>query len=293
MPQKIAVAIVHGVGKQEPDFAEGMIEKLIARFAKETGQTNTQAGDALAFQPVYWAPALQKRQEVLWERLRKGGPLDFVSLRRFMVDFAADAIAYQPLPEERSIYDDIHFIFAEALHKLAGDAGEKAPLCVIAHSLGTIVASNYLYDLEKEGAKSKPDLIGKSVWNHIEDIPLECGDTFTHFYTMGSPIALWSLRYKNPDFGRPINVPSPRLKKHYPGLAGEWVNFYDEDDVIGYPLRTLNELYKKAVTTDKPINAGSWLSSWSPLSHNGYWTDKDVINPIASSLANTWKAVNS
>jgi len=36
----------------------------------------------------------------------------------------------------------------------------------------------------------------------IGNTPLERGETLTLLYTLGSPIAIWSLRY--PDFGVPI-----------------------------------------------------------------------------------------
>jgi len=32
--------------------------------------------------------------------------------------------------------------------------------------------------------------------------------------------------------------------------AAEWVNFYDPDDIVAYPLRTLNDEYKHAVDRD-------------------------------------------
>ena len=108
--------------------------------------------------------------------------------------------------------------------------------------------------------------------------------------TLGSPIAIWSLRQV--DFGTPIRVPATKLGKHHSGLSGEWINFYDLDDVIGYPIRPLNDAYKQSVTKDVPINAGGLLSSWNPLSHNSYWTDNDVTKPIARTLARVWRHVN-
>lgn len=102
--------------------------------------------------------------------------------------------------------------------------------------------------------------------------------------------AIWSLRYR--DFGVSIRVPSPALAKHHRGLTGEWVNYYDEDDVIGYPLKTLNGAYRKVVKADRGVNAGGLLSAWNPASHLGYWTDNDVTTPIAGALARTWRAVN-
>ncbi len=286
MSQKIAVAIIHGVGKQDPQFADGMTQELKGRFAKELGQKIQDPASELAILPVYWAPAVQDAEEELWRRMKRGGEMDFTTLRRFLVDFAGDAIAYQPTPKDRRIYDGIHEKFAESLNRLAAEAGEKAPLCVIAHSLGSVIASNYFYDLQHP----KRPLIAARVKKKIGDTPLERGETFTLFYTLGSPIAMWSLRY--PNFGVPIQVPSPGLSKHYPDLAGEWVNYYDEDDVIAYPLKTLNEAYRKAVKADREINAGGLLSSWNPVSHLGYWTDNDVTNPIAQELVRTWRAVN-
>jgi hypothetical protein len=281
MSQKIAVAIIHGIGKQDPHFSDGMARELKDRFAREIGTASD-----LAILPVYWAPVLQGAEEELWKRMKRGGELDFTTLRRFLVDFAADAIAYQPTPKDRRIYDGIHEKLAETLNRLAAEAGEKAPLCVIAHSLGSVIASNYFYDLQHP----KRPLIAARVRKKIGNTPLERGETFTLFYTLGSPIAIWSLRYAN--FGVPIEVPSPNLSKHYPNLAGEWVNYYDEDDVIAYPLKTLNEAYRKVIKADREINAGGLLSSWNPVSHLGYWTDNDVTKPIARELARTWRAVN-
>ncbi len=128
MPQSLAVAIIHGVGKQDPNFADGIAQELRDRFAKQVGKKVEDPASALVIRPVYWAPVLQNTEEELRRRLRRGGEMDFTSLRRFLVDFAADAIAYQPTPSDRQIYDAIHQVFAQTLGKLAVDAGEKAPL---------------------------------------------------------------------------------------------------------------------------------------------------------------------
>jgi hypothetical protein len=287
MPTRLAVAIVHGVGVQGSDFAEPMIGELTDRFAKELGIDRADAADHLVFEVVHWAPVLQKAQTKLWRKVSSGGDLDFVKLRKFMVDFAGDAIAYQQTPKRREVYDSVHVVMAEALRSLARNAGTKAPLCVIAHSLGTIISSNYLYDLSQS---RRPGMVCKAVRAVKRSTPLENGHTLVLFYTLGSPIAVWSLRYQ--DFGLPISVPSPRLAGHHPMLSGEWVNFYDPDDVLGYPLRALNDAYKRSVDGDVTVNVGGMLSSWNPASHVGYWTDDDVMGPIARSLARVWKQAN-
>ena len=206
-----------------------------------------------------------------------------------MTDFLGDAVAYQITPGERRVYDQIHGKIAETLRELADAAGTEAPLCVVAHSLGTLIGSNYFYDLQAEHA-GKPEVVPRTVRSRPNRTPLERGETLAHFYTLGSPLALWALRY--PDFGTPIAVPAPALARHHPGLDGEWVNFYDQDDLIAYPLRDLGPKYARAVAADVAVRLGGLLVSWNPLVHPWYWNDTRVIDPIAAALARTWRRMN-
>jgi len=144
MTQKIAVAVIHGIGKQGPEFA-GKINAEIERHCQ------ADCSNDIVIEPVYWARLMQEREDALWSRLIGGGPLDFQTARRMMVDFLADALAYQPTTHEREAYDDIHAEFARTLKKLAEVAGPQAPLCIIAHSLGTVIASNFILGLSLEG----------------------------------------------------------------------------------------------------------------------------------------------
>ncbi len=289
MTQKIGVAIIHGVGQQKPDFAEGIKQELTRRFVDLVKNVSADPASQLVVQPVYWVPVLQNEEDQLWQRLLNGGELDYRGLRKFVVSFAGDAIAYQPAPKERDAYDAVHQVVADSLKQLAANAGASAPLCVVAHSLGTVIASNYFYDLQMDEERK---LISAGIRKRMGDTPLERGETFTSLYTFGSPIALWSLRYR--DFGKPIAVPSPKLANHYPSLAqkGEWVNFYSKNDVIGYPLKELNAAYHAVVTEDRPVNVGGILTSWNPLSHDEYWTADNVTQPIAEGLARVWRCAN-
>jgi hypothetical protein len=285
--QRIALAIVHGIGKQEPDFAIPVSNKIRAYFAKKIEKYSKDPKEQIVIKSVHWAPALQRSEDILRLRLKKGGPLDYTGLRDFMVNFAADAIAYQPTGSSIQTYTEVHRIFAETLSYLALETGSRAPLAIVSHSLGTVISSNYIYDLQNDEQKKLVPMSVKAIMTGSE---LEKGDTFARFFTLGSPIALWSLRYG--DFGSPIKVPSSLCREHYPKLSGEWLNFYDEDDVIGYPLKTLNEYYAKAVTKDRAVNVGGLFSFWNPLSHSHYWNDGKVLGEIADSLADMWKKAN-
>lgn len=280
MGRRIAVAVIHGIGKQTAGFAEQMAAELNRHFGPE------MANDVV-IRTVFWAPVLQEAEDELVNRMEQGGSLHYPDVRRLLIDFLADALAYQPAGDDRRAYDGIHAVFAKTLASLAEEAGPDAPLCIIAHSLGTIIASNYIYDLQVDPFKH---LISDDVRALIHDNPLELGNTLALLYTLGSPIALWSLRYR--EFGRPVIVPSPHLRQYHAEIEGEWVNYYDQDDVIGFPLKTLNAQYQQIVTRDAPVNAGNLLQSWNPLSHLGYWTDRDVVQPIALKLVEVWKAIN-
>lgn len=291
MSQKIAVAVIHGIGeanpsfndKSSPNFTSGMAQKLRAQFAKLLKEDERETNSQLEIEAVYWAPVLQDLQDELYKRLKVKERLSaFFGLREFIFHSLADSVGYQitsSAPDaDREIYDEVHKRFAATLSELAKNAGVNAPLCIIAHSLGSTIASNYVWDLQKNLTRID-----------VGNTPLEKGETLTLFHTFGSQIAFWSLRYRN--FGTPITVPSPKLAQHYPGLNGGWTNFYDRDDLLGYPIQTINDEYAKVVT-DQEVNAGNLAKNWNPFSHNEYWTDDEVIKPIAQSLVNTWKSIN-
>ncbi|MBK8023289.1 MAG: hypothetical protein IPK19_18130 [Chloroflexi bacterium] len=282
MTQKIAVAIVHGIGSQDQTFADKMIAELRWRCGE-------QVSADLVMRGVHWAPILRDVETELIARTTAGGPQRQAFLRRFLIELMGDAFAYQPVRSDRTVYDSIHALIAETLRLLSEEAGPYAPLCIVAHSLGTIIASNFIYDLQVESFRP---MIGERTREEMGSpaTPLEAGETLSLLYTLGSPLAIWSLRYAN--FGKPITMPAPHLNRYFPDLKGEWVNFYDADDMVGFPIKTLNEYYGAMVTEDRPVNVGRIIESWNPLSHLGYWTDDDILEPIAGSLCRVWDEVN-
>ncbi|WP_156289794.1 chemotaxis protein [Oceanobacillus salinisoli] len=284
MSMKIAVAIFHGAGTPEEDFAEKIILRISKKFNKNMRSRNA-ATNHLVFQPIHWSTVFEQEQAELWHRLKKSADLDYHRLRKFVIEFLADAVAYQPTKQPNQSYDKVHAFVATSFQRLREKAGPDAPLCVVSHSLGTVVANNYFYDLQ-----FKQDNRGPETIKCTGDTPLEQCETLTLFYTTGSPLALWSLRFI--DFGSPIQVPSSRIKRTYPELKGEWINFYDKDDVLAFPLKGINDTYDKAVTKDVAINAGGLFSSWNPLSHFHYDTNDKIAQTIAESLAKTWRTIN-
>lgn len=283
MTQKIAIAVIHGAGTPNENFADEIITSISKGFAKKLSINNGE--QELVFEPVFWSSIFEPEQKELWKRLQDTAHLNYSRLRRFVIEFLADAIAYQPTSLGNQNYDKVHSLLAAAINKLREKAGPNAPLCIISHSLGSIIASNYFYDLQFRRKN-----IGIETEKSLSNSPIEQCETLTLFYTMGSPMALWSLRYI--DFGSPITVPSLMVSRFYQNIKGEWLNFYDKDDVLAFPLKGINEAYKKAVTRDIAVNAGGLLTSWNPLSHLNYDREDEVTSRIVDGLVRTWKAIN-
>ena len=272
---RIAIGIVHGMGQQTVDFYKDMADKLHEAMAWVNPKIK------LVIEGIYWADITDSLENKLWQRtdsnqLRWNKTLN---LRSFVVNYLGDAIAYQAIPKDDDpcphdyIYDDIHERYAEQLQRLASRAGDNAPLCIISHSLGTIISSNYFYDLEHSRMRPRIATLIRNSQSKLVN-----GQTLTHFYTMGSPIALWTMRFER--FGQPVTVPASRLK---PLGIGEWINFFDRDDIIAYPLKGLNANYGNAVTDDVEIRCPGLLG-WTPASHGGYYNSRPLIRRIVLGL---------
>ncbi|MFC3883526.1 chemotaxis protein [Bacillus songklensis] len=281
--KQVAVAIIHGMGIQKEDYAEDMEVLLQQAFLEKAKPFVSGPFSPIVIESVYWAEIFGDREEELFQSLVINNHLRYKGLRRFVIQYLADVIAYQPVETAKHNYHRVHQKLADVLRVLAGKAGHHAPLCVISHSLGSVIASNYFYDLQINQGNAQLPVSELS--------PLEKGDSLALFYTLGTTLPLWSLRYDN--FDRPIQIPSHKLHQYYPNLEGEWINFYDKDDILSYPLKQVSPEYNRAVNEDREINAGDIWKSWNPLSHSAYLTDKDVIEPIVNGLFTVWAHINN
>src|SRR5205823_1344992 len=127
--------------------------------------------DELQIRGVYWAEVLEPAEKELEVRTDPHGDLAWAELRNIMIDMGGDALSYQVGKQGgHSTYDLIHKTFAGTLKRLAEDAGPEAPLCVISHSLGTIIATNYLWDLQH------PSDISQEVKDAMGPTDLDKGD---------------------------------------------------------------------------------------------------------------------
>ena len=219
---KIHAIIVHGIGKAEPGYAAGLIGGLKKRFSGHIRgilKTSGDYTDELIIKEIVWDDILAKNQDRLAVILKKGfaaqkiGPvrsffktiffLPSKWILRLRTDFAAESVSdiigyYNDLA-----YEKIHERLLNEINSLAETStqtGEKQFLSIIAHSLGTVISSDFVYDRQKGHGALHENFI------------------LNNFFTLGSPIALFALQYGIELFKNPIHVEDPE---------GQWVNIFD------------------------------------------------------------------
>lgn len=280
---KVALLTIHGMGATQPDYAYELLDALRSRLAGRWPQVSAQA--------VYYQNILQPNQDAIWKSVDSQSKVHYDELRRFLLFGFSDAAGLENRKEEAgSVYVDAQIEIAKGLLAARQALGGDGPVVAITQSLGCQVFSSYLYDAQKK-ASGGPAI---GIWANIDAFadriagraltPAEksflAGSRLQRWVTTGCNIPIFVAAHKRMDI-KPI-APPP--------ADGDfrWLNLYDPDDVLGWPLQPLSAGYR-ALVEDRSINSGSglvkWiLKSWNPMSHSTYWTDGDVLDPLEEML---------
>ncbi len=265
---KLAVAIIHGIGTQ-PDSRdlEGQYaysQRLIAGLRQQLGGE----ADQVAFQSLYWASVLDKRQLEFLDGLRDQ-PVRWRWLRRMVTLFLGDASGYRKVSEAYdTTYQEVHQCVRAGLNALRAKVDANTPLVVLAHSLGGHIFSNYAWDQQ---------CINKTPSCPLD--PFIALETLAGLVTFGCNIPLFTFAC---DPVVPIRFPGHCLPEAVREQA-RWLNLYAPADPLGYPLRPLQN-YAAVVAEDRAMPVGSCLKRHTPLSHFEYWNDKNFQTYIARYL---------
>jgi hypothetical protein len=278
MDHPLNVLVVHGIGEQPTNFADeferalsGQVRRFIGELAARYRLRAPSTPRVLNVIPGLWAPAAEDVLKEIELRLFNGRP---ERMRAFAMRFMGDVIAYQGA----AVYKEIHRRLAESLRSRL--SGESRHLTIVAHSLGTVIASDFVFDHTRRAGTQFRDHFGVDIVN---------------LFTLGSPLAFYAAtspaRVAGPfgpgrvldGFDEPVRLESAH---------GVWVNIYSDDDVVGYPLKRINSAYAEAVTADVEADAGNWWTRWNLLSHGAYWTEAAVVAMIAEKLAIDYAEAN-
>ena len=271
----IGVLVIHGIGSQGKERPSDTAElkysdKLYKRVRKDLGGPQASR---VAWREVFWSDILQARQSNYLKAIKRRTRYDFV--RRFVLCNLSDAAAYRitPTDDADDTYQRIHERVDETLSDLDNDVKDGAPLIILAHSMGGHIMSNHIYDRGKSDPSDYP--------------AFQRFKTMAALVTFGCNIPLFMFSY-DPDDIFPIDFPGTDLPDRLK-FKTWWQNYYDKDDVLGYPLRDIGPRYEQMVRDgalkDIPIDSGGLFTSWNPASHNAYWRDDDLYKPIAKLIA--------
>ena len=274
---KVALLTIHGMGEQPLDYADDMRRALSHRMGASFANVDVHS--------VYYEHLLKPNELDVWNRTRERATVRYEQLRKFILFGFADAAGLENRKEyDNSVYEQAQMEIARALLAILATRGPDTPIVLLAHSLGCQVMSSFIYDAQKRaggGAVAagiwKPGRMADSLTAEQRKF-LQCGTVRT-FVTTGCNIPVFVSAHQRMDV-KPIIKPNPGFT---------WLNLYDPDDALGWPLQPLEGGYETLVE-DRVVNAGQGIldfmtKSWNPLSHTAYWTDDEIIKPLASLLS--------
>ncbi len=258
--QEIGVLTLHGVGSQRP------VKEYDARLRKAlTSEARDRA--SVEVKSVYYHVDARNRQRDLWrayDRLEDSDDslLDQSIARRLMLSTVGDALAYANNPAtDNSDYRRAHLKVLEAVNDLQMKIGDDGVVVVVAHSLGCKVIFDYICDAQTRSGiwRDKEPPSGFQKLNRLKLL-----------ITMGCNIPFFES-----------SVPDGEQRFFEISDEFQWLNFYDRDDLLGWPLRPLGGRFAEVVSDQERNGIGSVLTS-----HTGYWKDRELNAEIALRIVN-------
>jgi hypothetical protein len=299
MPQHVAVVFVHGIFARAIQYSLPMQEQLLKLLPRELRRY-------VNFEEVFWAGPVRGRQAAYMRNARNDARIVENRLRDFFIQGLGDAAAYQKtFKRENSIYYQVHDEISQTLGRFDKRLHSNTPLVLIGHSLGSHIISTYAWDVNKLKQRSDDDLQRepedmRDLHEELKNATPFCRlDTLAGLVTFGSNIPLFTFTFGAarvyPLTTAPHTSGAGLLRPAFPGSAlseglkegAKWLNFYSRRDVLGYPLKPLNEYFNtepriQDVCVRSESIASRLFPYWSNYSaHIGYWKNAVVLRKTA------------
>lgn len=282
MTRDVCVIVVHGINTDLPGYSSDF-QAGVKALLPESMRSNAR------FREVYWAKPMRDRQKDYLERA--GLNDDRKRWRKMAVQALGDAAAYQKTRRlknssyyyvQRCILDELDYF----------DTSPPRPVVFVGHSLGAHIVSSFAWDvhqwrqLSDEDVAKEPDADLRTLAERIrKGSPVTRLETFAGLVTLGSNMPLFTFTF-GPDAVFPITMPKREgWTPAFPGAKlpqslkdnAKWLNYYSPNDLLGYPLRPLNDAYGAIeCLTDIEVKVEGWIPN--PYdAHVKYWTDPRVL----------------
>lgn len=296
---KLVILTLHGIGTYFEDFQDStrrydkaLHDGLRARLGRDF--------DDIVWRPVLWSAAsLEKRQQALIDARKP--PRLWDKLFRFVSTHLCDATAYM-LPHKaedlaHSSYCAVQREVRKALRKLEAEVpGAGAlPVLVIAESMGCRVLSCYAWD-----AAQAPERVLEPGETAADLTPFQRLETLAGLIFTGCNLPLLTMEIPNAAM-LPMKLPLHPLAA-VPSFTSTWLNLYDDDDVLGYPIGQEFAAYfgtghlhahrfdgwnRKPAAEQRPrdiVVKIRHLLGWTPFAHVQYWKSSSVLDLAAGEV---------
>lgn len=250
MAGEIRIVVLHGIGRHSEDFYKEL-ETGLSRELDILGVGENKISGFL------FSDISQPNQDRYWESVDPKS-ISMDRFREVFLHYFGDAGAYGTRPYDRKgNYRKIHAKLELFLSNELDALNHKGTLIILAQSFGGHVFSNFYWDYLKKIVKPRR-LKGLS-------------NCLKLLVTTGCNIPVFIAGLDRPE---PFNIPNPDFR---------WINIYDKDDILGWPLRPLGGGFQNAgFIEDRIVDSGLPL-----LSHMKYWTNRRSLKIIAEAIAET------
>lgn len=263
MLSNLKLIFIHGINNQTANYSEGLFLKILDAcrdLLREKGFDETKIDETIQrviHHEVFWSDITtdftnrylqlqyEHRPKLFWNFLTR--PVDPLGLQIMLYIKDKGDKQSGKMSILKAVDEDMQKIFS------ADDLGKdvKPPqaqnVIIVAHSLGSVIAFDYVMCFRKECQ------IDKNV-------------TVRSFVTMGSPLPLFTSAMGHPDSDMLL---PPHVKK--------WVNILSLNDGIA---RHMKPFFRKIPIEEHTVSTGFF-----PLqAHNGYWKDRGTANIIAQEV---------
>jgi hypothetical protein len=280
---KHSLIFLHGMGTDNPSKSYDKLWKRIAINYERSRQLKPGTFEML-FQPVfvnYHETTAAAKKDIFDAAFPGIGLSPIRPLRHFVTFYLGDVTAYVSENDNnisRTVWQQIKAATVEG------------PYSLIGHSLGSVIAFDFLYQLLERDRLflPKPESASLESQQEIEEFATNktrVQKNFRNLFTLGSMVGLFMMRAgglwkNNAAFSEIIN-PIRQLGEN--DICRSWLNFYDKEDVLAYPLENLfdlnpNNIYRSI--EDVEIQTGNLVYN----SHTNYWSNDKMAAKIAASF---------
>ncbi len=244
MGKQVRIVALHGIGNHETGFYEAKLKRIQAALESASVHVTEASG-------VLYAHHAATNANAYWDDIDHED-IALKEVRKFLLDNGSDATVYGTKPHKansnyRKIHDQVKGHLTDQLGRMVD--GER--LVVWASSFGGHLFSDLLWDEQKKKTALDSDL----------------RERLALLVTTGCNIPLFVAGLQERElFERPND-------------AFSWLNIFDRDDILGWPLRPLGGAYAADWISDTVINAGLPV-----ISHRNYWTRRRVVERIKDTI---------